>query len=126
MDISKLINECSDKDNELANLKEQVIAETKLLKTSEDEDFDLGKSVREQLAEYAHEAWTGWMEYLFNKTIPYKPGEVQAEEGAVIIPKWAVERWKRQVDTKYSDLPEDEKESDRQEADKIIAIVKDA
>ncbi|MBW2094188.1 MAG: hypothetical protein JRI80_04800 [Deltaproteobacteria bacterium] len=82
--------------------------------------------VREQLANYAHNSWAGWMEYLFEKSISYKPGEVQAEEGAIIIPKWAVERWKRQMNTKYNDLPESEKESDRQEADKIIAIIKAA
>jgi len=96
----------------------ELINERIILKTLEN-------SVREQLAEYAHDAWTRWMEHLFSKTIPYKPGEVQATEGAVIIPKWAVERWERQVDTKYKDLPEDEKESDRQEADKITEIVKD-
>ena len=79
---------------------------------------------REQLAKYAHDAWSGWMKYLFEKSIPYKPGEIQAEEGAVIIPKWAVARWKRQLATQYNDLPESEKESDRREADKILEIVR--
>ena len=52
--------------------------------------------------------WSGWMDYIFEKSIPYKQGEVQAEEGAIIIPKWAVERWKRQSSKEYIDLPENE------------------
>lgn len=75
------------------------------------------ESIREQLAEYAHEAWSGWMRYLFEKTIEVGDGceEIQREQ---------VERWKRQMNTPYSELPENEKESDRQEADKMLAILK--
>jgi hypothetical protein len=40
-----------------------------------------------------------------------------------VIPKWAVERWKRQMMTNYVDLPESEKQSDRDEADKMLAIM---
>lgn len=72
---------------------------------------------RERLAEYAHDAWSGWMEYLFSKS-------EQNEDGTVTIPKWAVERWTRQATTKYSGLPEGEKASDRDEADKMLAIMK--
>lgn len=81
--------------------------------------------VQEKLANYAHKAWSGWMEYVFSKSIPYKPGEVQGEEGALIVPKWAVDRWQRQIETKYEDLPEREKDSDRAEASTMLAIVKD-
>jgi hypothetical protein len=63
------------------------------------------------------------MEYLFSKSIPYKPGEVQNYEGALIIPKWAVDRWQRQMSTSYTDLSEEEKESDRQEADRFFALL---
>lgn len=75
--------------------------------------------LRETLADYAHDAWSGWMNYLFSKceTTP---------SGRVIIPAWAVERWRRQLITPYRDLPEDEKKSDRQEADRILAIIKEA
>jgi hypothetical protein len=71
---------------------------------------------REALAEYAHEAWSGWMLYLFAKS--------QAnDDGTVTIPAWAVERWSRQMDTEYDRLPEQEKESDRAEADKMLALI---
>lgn len=72
---------------------------------------------REALAEYAHEAWSGWMEYMFSK------GEYGWADGEWVMPKWAVERWQRQMSTPYAELPEEEKESDRAEADKMLAIV---
>jgi hypothetical protein len=39
------------------------------------------------------------------------------------MPIWAVERWKRQMETPYTDLSEGEKESDRAEADKMLEIL---
>lgn len=72
-------------------------------------------SVRESLSSYAHNAWSGWMKYIFEKS-------VLNSDGTVTIPKWAVERWSRQMNTLYSDLPEEEKESDRDEADRILSI----
>lgn len=74
---------------------------------------------RERLAEYAHAAWSGWLSYMFSK------GEKNAD-GSLTIPPWAVERWERQSTTGYADLPEQEKASDRDEADRILAIVRPA
>ena len=82
--------------------------------------------IQEQLAELAHDQWSGWMEYLFGKCIDYEAGKVQAEEGAVVIPKWAVERWARQAGTKYCDLSSLEQDSDRAEADKFLAVFRTA
>lgn len=79
------------------------------------------QTCREALAEYAHEAWSGWMKYLFGKTETserFFSGEI-----VVVIPRWAVDRWQRQMNTPYADLPESEKESDRAEADKMLAIL---
>jgi hypothetical protein len=78
--------------------------------------------MREQLAKLAHEQWAGWMGYLFGKCVPYKPGKVQADEGALIIPKWAVDRWTRQASTGYASLSEEEQDSDRAEADRFLAL----
>ncbi len=75
--------------------------------------------LREQLAEYAHIAWSGWMEYLFEKSI-------SNSDGTVTIPKWAVDRWSKQCNTIYGELPDEEKESDRHEADRMIVIIKAA
>ena len=72
--------------------------------------------LREPLAEYAHSAWSGWMKYLFGKS-------TRNADGTMTIPAWAVERWTRQAETKYADLPENEKDSDRTEADSMIVIM---
>ena len=75
------------------------------------------KRIRESLAEYAHSAWSGWMKYLFEKS-------TRNADGTVTIPAWAVERWTRQAETEYADLPENEKDSDRTEADRMIEIMR--
>lgn len=72
--------------------------------------------LREKLAALAHEQWALWMHYLFSK------GEFN-DDGSWTMPKWAVDRWMRQMGTFYKDLPEDEKESDRKEADKVLSIL---
>ena len=74
--------------------------------------------LKEVLADYAHRTWSGWMKYMFGKGI-------LRCDGSILIPKWAVDRWSRQAETKYKDLPEPEKESDRAEADRIIKIFKE-
>ena len=81
--------------------------------------------MREKLAELCHEQWSGWMEYLFSKSIPYRPGDIQADKGALIIPQWAVERWSRQMKTPYSELSDNEQSSDRNEADRFLRIFKE-
>jgi len=72
--------------------------------------------VTDELANYAHEAWSGWIGYLFAKSIAN-------EDGTITIPQWAVDRWNRQAKTPYADLPENEKDSDRDEARKMLAII---
>jgi hypothetical protein len=72
--------------------------------------------MREKLAELAHEQWSGWMEYLFSK------GTFN-EDGTWTMPAWAVERWSRQMKTPYAELDEQEKDSDRSEADRFLAVM---
>lgn len=75
---------------------------------------------REELAAYAHEAWSGWMRYLFSKcSVKY----LEAGGEGWVMDQASAERWTRQMHTPYADLPEGEKESDRAEADKILGIV---
>lgn len=77
-------------------------------------------AVRELLAAYAHDAWSGWMEYLFTQS-----GGNQTN-GTVSIPAELVERWRRQMTTAYPSLPDHEQESDRKEADRMLTIVREA
>lgn len=82
--------------------------------------------LREALAAYAHEAWSGWMKYMVSK-IKFTSQRALSQEGEVQM--WLSNglrhRWQRQMNTSYEELPESEKESDRKEADRIIQIFKD-
>lgn len=84
-------------------------------------DLNNDDGLVELLSSYAHEAWSEWMLYLFNKcgavndlTTPGKPVQ------NVTIQKDLVTRWWRQVNTHYANLTEAEKKSDREQARKII------
>lgn len=76
----------------------------------------MNKQTKEMLANYAHSAWAGWMDYLFRQSILNM-------DGTVTIPKSLVDRWKRQCETAYKDLPESEQSSDMDEADRILDII---
>ncbi len=76
------------------------------------------KTMREKFAEIAHNQWSGWMKYLFSK------GTFN-EDGTWTMPVWAVDRWKRQMETPYSMLSEDEQQNDRDEADKFLIVIKE-
>lgn len=81
--------------------------------------------LREQLAALAHEQWSGWMRYLFSRCSTAHetggPGFSISGVGYHIPSEWAA-RWKRQIDTPYADLSDAEKDSDRKEADRVLAI----
>lgn len=67
----------------------------------------------EVYASIAHDSWTRWMEYVFEVCLP-------CSDGGKIIPQWAIKRWERQMGTPYAELPEPEKESDREEARRYL------
>ena len=81
------------------------------------------KDCREELANLCHEQWIGWMKYLFGTCMEEFTNYMLFETtGRIIIPRWAAERWRRQINTDYTNLSEEEKESDRKEADKFINL----
>ena len=70
----------------------------------------------EALAAYAHEAWAGWMNYLFGKSQHNK-------DGSVNIPAGYVKNLQRLIDMPYQEMPEVSKQSDRVEANKMLSLV---
>lgn len=76
------------------------------------------KEFIELLSDYEHDRWSRWQKYLFSKCIPN-------EDGSLIIPQEFVDRWSRQMNTDYNNLSNEEKESDRKEAIKILNIIKE-
>ena len=67
----------------------------------------------DSLASVQHDIWAHWMTYLFSIC-------KENADGSVTIPVDKVKRWKRQIKTTYIDLTEKEKESDREQAEKVI------
>ncbi len=72
-------------------------------------------SLREKIASEQHAIWSHWMKYMFTQGIYNK-------DGSWIMPAEKVERWSRQMNTDYVDLTDKERESDRDQADKVLAI----
>jgi len=72
--------------------------------------------LREQLADVQHNIWSHWMRWMFTVG-------VFNEDGTWTMPAVKVERWQRQMDTPYNELTEREKDSDREQADKVLAIL---
>ncbi len=63
--------------------------------------------IKERLAELEHQQWAYWTQYMLDNLTPEN-----------------IERWRREIDTPYSDLSDIEKESDRRWADKVLEIIK--
>jgi hypothetical protein len=70
----------------------------------------------EKLAKIQHEIWVHWMTYLFSIS-------VQNEDGTVTIPADKVARWKRQINSKFGNLSEEEQKSDIEQALKIVKVI---
>jgi hypothetical protein len=73
--------------------------------------------MREQLADLQHEIWAHWMRYLFSVC-------QENPDGSFTIHPEKAQRWLRQINTPYADLSESEKNSDREQADKILDILR--
>lgn len=76
--------------------------------------------LREQLAAVQHDIWAHWMRYLYSQC--RRPD--LADDGSLIIPADKVRRWARQMATSYAELPESERVSDCEQADKVLAVFK--
>lgn len=78
--------------------------------------------LREALADLQHEIWAHWMRYQFSQCRA-EPEHSEAEIDSAVIPYEKVKRWTRQMGTPYAELSEKEKDSAREQADKIIALL---
>jgi hypothetical protein len=72
--------------------------------------------LREQLVALMHDQWSGWLRYQWTRC-------TREDDGRVIVPAEWADRWRRQMQTAYAELPEAEKDSDRAEADRVLALL---
>lgn len=80
-------------------------------------DHEPRESLLDRLAARAHDQWSGWMRYLFERCSI-------GPAGAAVIPPELVQRWQRQVRTPYAQLPRNEQESDRREARRVLEVLR--
>ena len=76
----------------------------------------MDKELREKLADVQHAIWSHWMDYLFNQCQEYP-------DGSMMIPAEKALHWQRQLNTPYAELTEREKDSDRDQADKVLEVL---
>ena len=77
----------------------------------------MSDELRERIADVQHGIWAHWMRYQFGMC-------QRNEDGSLTIPADKVKRWERQTGALYGELTEREKESDRDQADKVLAVLK--
>ena len=70
----------------------------------------------EQLAAAEHERWSHWQRYLHGKG-------VRQPDGSLLLPAELVERWQRQIETPYTELTDQEKESDREQVRAYLSLI---
>lgn len=68
------------------------------------------------LADIEHNRWSHWQKYMHDKCQRQK-------DGSLVIPADLVAQWDRQINTPFSDLSEDEKDSDRDQVRKYLPAV---
>jgi hypothetical protein len=115
-----LCNECGhvtlDGDKRIIMLPEHKMNKLKELLESEE--------LREALASVQHDIWSHWMEYFFSCCDDTACEWIGGQIPVLEVPGDKVDRWKRQKATPYSELSEREKESDRDQADKVLRVLK--
>lgn len=78
----------------------------------------LSAELIENLADAEHASWSRWMMWQFSCM-------VKQPDGSMLMPAYNVERWNRQAATEYAELSENEKQSDRDEVERIAPYIID-
>jgi hypothetical protein len=81
--------------------------------TPSEHDF---ATLLEQLAALEHQRWAHWQRYVHSQ------GSRQAD-GSLVLPAHLVQHWEHQIGTPYEDLPNTEKESDREQVRKYFPLL---
>lgn len=106
----------------------------------DDESDKASTELRERLAESCHRLWCEWMDRLFSTCCPAEPSTnglrvfyvnangdltdeshaVPSDECSYVISHSTAAQWKNRMRRSYSELTEEEKDTDRKGADKIL------
>lgn len=81
------------------------------------EENEIIKEFREQLAAIEHERWADWQKYYLSK-LRYTRGNKSYFMGSGLV-----DHWQKQIETPYSKLTEEEKDSDRKQVDRYFPLI---
>lgn len=70
----------------------------------------------ERLAALEHERWSHWQRYMHGKA-------ERAPDGSLVIPADLADHWKRQMETSYEELGDNERDSDREQVRRYLPLV---
>jgi hypothetical protein len=74
------------------------------------------RALIEDLAAAEHSRWAHWQRYVHDQC-------ERLSDGRLVIPSDLVIRWEKQIETPYDRLSEEEKESDREQVEKVLPIL---
>jgi len=77
---------------------------------------DVLNSLVEVLADEEHDRWSRWQRFLHDRA-------ERQPDGGLLLPPDLVARWERQIITRYADLSEAEKESDRAQVRRYLPLI---
>ncbi|MCP4383056.1 MAG: hypothetical protein GY798_16810 [Hyphomicrobiales bacterium] len=77
------------------------------------------EDLTDTLAAIEHERWSHWQRYMHSKAI-------KQSNGSLTIPAELVERWERQIETPFRQLSDKEKDSDREQVQNYLSVIKSA
>jgi hypothetical protein len=72
----------------------------------------------ERLAAIEHERWSHWQRHMHGKA-------AKQPDGSLLIHPELAKQWEHQLATPYSELSENEKESDREQVRKYLPVIAD-
>jgi hypothetical protein len=72
--------------------------------------------VLEQLASIEHERWSHWQSYMHSQCL-------RLPDGSLLVPAELAARWESQYKTRYEDLGDKEKNSDREQVMRYLPLV---
>ncbi len=87
--------------------------------TADPAHFLTSDDTLEAIAAVEHERWSHWQRYLHARC-------TRLDDGSLVIPAELAARWTAQMTTPYSELSESEKDSDREQAQEYLAVLRRA
>jgi len=70
----------------------------------------------EELAAIEHERWAHWQKYVHEQC-------ERLSDGSLVIPAHLVSRWEKQIETPYHQLSQEEKQSDREQVERVLSVL---